>query len=76
MPIDLGPKKLEVLLKALIKSDEDRDEDEDEDALDRPYLFFLGEDEIKTSIRELVKTLEINKERSLPITYKPQSIFK
>lgn len=54
---------------------EDQDED-DEDALDRPYLFYVGDEEVRTNLKECLWRVIVNRERTVPIVYKPQAIFK
>ena len=50
----------------------DHDDDE-EAALERPYLFYVGEEEVKATLRESLKRVIVNRERTLPIVYKPQA---
>ena len=80
MPLDISQKKLEVLIQALIKQhNEDEGADEDEDEFidpDRPFLFYLGAEEIKEKLAEVMEKVDVNKERTVPIVYKPQAVFK
>ena len=41
-----------------------------------PYLFFLNGHEIQTSIAECAKHQLLNTEKTLPIIYQPQAVFK
>jgi ribosome assembly protein 4 len=72
------PKNLKLLnlfhnIFLLIQSSDDEDED---DILDVPYLFFLNGHEIQTSIAECAKHQLLNTEKTLPIIYQPQAVFK
>lgn len=76
---DVTPKKLEILIQTLIKQSRDQDDDdddEDDDLSDRPFLFYLGGEEISVNLGECLDKLNINKERTLPILFKPQAVFK
>ena len=44
--------------------------------LDVPYLFFINGHEIQTSIAECVKFQILNTEKTIPIVYQPQAVFK
>ena len=50
--------------------------EDDEDMLDVPYLFFINGHEIQTSIAECVKHQILNTEKTVPIVYQPQAVFK
>ncbi len=81
IPVSLGQDKLIVLLRALLKQKREEDGDDDdeeaaEEADSTPYLFYVGEEEVRTDIRECLKRLVVNRERTLPIVYKPQAIFR
>ena len=82
MPVSLGPEKLLVLLRALLKQrreqdgDDDDDDDDHEAILERQYLFYVGEEEVKNTIKECFKRVLVNKERTLPVIYKPQAMFR
>lgn len=72
------PKNLKLLnlchnIFLLIQSSDDEDED---DILDVPYLFFLNGHEIQSSIAECAKHQILNTEKTLPIVYQPQAVFK
>ena len=49
------------------------DDDDEEAALERPYLFYVGEEEVKATLVESLKRVIVNRERTLPIIYKPQA---
>ena len=59
--------------KYSIQSSDDEDE---EDILDVPYLFFLNGHEIQSSIAECAKHQILDTEKTLPIVYQPQAVFK
>ncbi len=79
VPKNVTPDKLKLLLEAFHKTqpkpktDDDDEEDEFEDV---PYLFFINEQEIKTNIADCIQYQIINTEKSVPIVYQPQAIFK
>lgn len=73
-----GPEQLLVLVRALL-ADQQKDDDDDEnsdDIKERPFLFFLDEEEIKTSLADTFNRIIINKERTVPVIFKPQSLFR
>ena len=76
VPINVTNEKLKLLLKAFQKTiPKDRENDEEEDA-DLPYLFFINGHEIQSSIDECIKHQILSKEKTIPIVYQPQAIFK
>ena len=44
--------------------------------MERPYLFYVGEEEVKMSLGECLKRVIVNRERTLPVIYKPQAMFR
>ena len=54
------------------------EEEDDEDFMDVPYLFFLNGHEIKTTIEDCMNQMFqlINTEKTVPIVYQPQAIFR
>ena len=65
------------MVEFILKDGDDDDDEEDEEAmLERPYLFYVGEEEVKSSIRECFKRVLVNRERTLPVIYKPQAMFR
>lgn len=69
--MNITPEKLQLLLHTLIKADNG-----DEDDLDRPFAFFLQDREIQEDLAECMQWMLINQERTVPVIFKPQSIFK
>ena len=59
----------------MLREDEGKEED-DEDETDCPYLFYVGDEQVRVSLRECLKQVLVNKERTLPIVYKPQAVFR
>lgn len=70
VPVNVTNDKLKLLLQAFQQNSED-----DED-FDLPYLFFINGHEIQSSIEECVKHQIINTEKTVPIIYQPQAVFK
>jgi hypothetical protein len=50
-------------------------DDEDDDP-DRPYLFFINGHEIKTNITDCLKYQLVDTEKTVPIVYQPQAVFR
>ena len=80
VPKNVTPEKLKLLLQAFHKTqpkDKAKSEDDDEDAFeDVPYLFFINEHEIKTTVADCIKHQIVNTEKSVPIVFQPQAVFK
>ena len=74
VPVSITPEQLLVLVRALLK-DQNDDDDDDEDQ-ERPFLFFLDEEQIRETLEETFKRIYINKERTVPVIFKPQSLFR
>ena len=51
-------------------------EDEDEEEEDTPYLFFINGHDIKTNIFDCIRHQIINAEKTVPIVYQPQAVFR
>ena len=83
VPKNVSNDKLKLLLKAFHEAEkssnkkkiQDNDED-DEDFMDVPYLFFINGHEIQTTIEECIKYQILNTEKTVPIVYQPQAVFK
>jgi hypothetical protein len=78
VPLGVKPPQLLSLVRALIKDRQNQqdDEDEEDDLLDRPILFFVEDKEVVDSLDATLAQLLVNKERAVPVTYKPQAIFR
>ena len=80
VPKDVSTEKLKLLLRAFHQveksSKSKKDDEEDEDFMDVPYLFFINGHEIKSTIDECIKYQILNTEKTVPIVYQPQAIFK
>jgi len=76
VPKSVTNDKLKLLLQAFKKSCPSSDDEDEEDILDVPYLFFLNGHEIQSSIAECAKHQILNTEKTLPIVYQPQAVFK
>lgn len=84
VPKNVTTEKLKLLLRAFhqaerntIKKNNEEEED-DEDFMDVPYLFFLNGHEIKTTIEDCMNQMFqlLNTEKTVPIVYQPQAIFR
>ena len=75
VPKSASKEKLMLLLKAFQKLEVKKGEDDDED-LDIPYLFFINGHEIQSTIAECVKYQIVNTEKTVPIVFQPQAVFK
>eukprot|EP00095_Tigriopus_kingsejongensis_P005939 maker-scaffold316_size209483-snap-gene-1.29 protein:Tk05939 transcript:maker-scaffold316_size209483-snap-gene-1.29-mRNA-1 annotation:"notchless protein homolog 1" len=71
VPVGITTDKLQVLLQALLRA-----EDEDSEDADRPFAFYLQDREIQVDLAECMKWMLINQERTVPVIFKPQSVFK
>jgi hypothetical protein len=67
VPVNVSPDDLLVILRAFITDDDERE---------KPVLFYLAQTEITSTLAECMKKHLVNLERTLPITFKPQAIFK
>ena len=76
VPKSVTKEKLMLLLKAFQKLEVKKGEEEDEEDLDVPYLFFINGHEIQTSLSECIKYQIVNTEKTVPIVYQPQAVFK
>ena len=75
----MSTEKLKLLLQAFKKTTpktKGENEDDEEEDLDVPYLFFINGHEIQSTIAECLKHQIINTEKTVPIIYQPQAIFK
>lgn len=76
VPKNVTSDKLKLLLQAFQKTVPKEKDDDENDDLDVPYLFFINGHEIQTSIEECVKYQILNTEKTVPIIYQPQAVFK
>ena len=84
VPKNVTTEKLKLLLRAFHQAEKNtttkknNEEEDDEDFMDVPYLFFLNGHEIKTTIEDCMNQMFqlINTEKTVPIVYQPQAIFR
>ena len=77
IPKNVTADKLKTLLLAFRKQlNELNGDDEDEEEEDTPYLFFINGHDIKTNIYDCVRHQIINAEKTIPIVYQPQAVFR
>ena len=78
IPKNVTAGKLKALLQAFREQYKDTSEldEKDDDDDDRPYLFFINDHEIKTDIYECVQHQILNIEKTVPIVYQPQAVFR
>ena len=67
VPKDITPAKLLLVLKAFLP---------EEDEQNRPYLFFVNNQEVSVSLAETLKFQLIDYESTLSIVYQPQAVFR
>ncbi|KAL9885279.1 notchless protein homolog 1 isoform 2-T2 [Glossina fuscipes fuscipes] len=65
LPADVTVEQLGLICNALLKNEEST-----------PYLFFIGEDEIKKTLEATLDLRSIDTEDIVNIVYQPQSVFK
>ncbi len=75
VPKNVTNDKLKLLLQAFQATQTQKGEDEEVD-LDVPYLFFINGHEIQSSIAECIRHQILNTEKTVPIIYQPQAVFK
>jgi len=76
VPVSVKPAQLLSLVRALLKERDEDDEDEEGSLQERPILFFVQEQEITESLKDTMAMLLVNRERAVPVVYKPQSVFR
>ena len=77
IPKSVNPSKLKTLLQAFRKQLKDTDgEDIDDEEEDTPYLFFINGHDIKTNINDCIRHQILNIEKTVPIVYQPQAVFR
>jgi ribosome assembly protein 4 len=67
VPKDITPEKLLLVLKAFLVEDEEKN---------RPYLFFVNNQEVSSTLAETLKFQLIDYESTLQIVYQPQAVFR
>ena len=43
---------------------------------ERPILFYVSENQVTETLESTISNLLVNRERALPVVYKPQAIFR
>ena len=67
VPKDISPAKLLLVLKAFLPEEEEQN---------RPYLFFVNNQEVSVTLAETLKYQLIDYETTLSIVYQPQAVFR
>ena len=67
VPKDITPAKLLLVLKAFLPEEEEHN---------RPYLFFVNNQEVSVTLAETLKYQLIDYETTLSIVYQPQAVFR
>lgn len=67
IPTDITPAKLLLVLKAFLPEEEEQN---------RPYLFFVNNQEVSVSLAETLKYQLIDYESTLSVVYQPQAVFR
>jgi len=67
VPRDISPDKLLLVIRAFLTEEEEKN---------RPYLFFVNQQEITHSLAETLKYQLIDYETTLNIVYQPQAVFR
>jgi len=67
VPKDISPAKLLLVIRAFLTDDDEKN---------RPYLFFVNQQEITTSLADTLKFQLIDYEATLNIVYQPQAVFR
>ncbi|KAI8034952.1 hypothetical protein M5D96_012299 [Drosophila gunungcola] len=65
LPAGITTQQLGLICNALLKNEEAT-----------PYLFFVGEDEIKKSLEDTLDLASVDTENVIDIVYQPQAVFK
>ena len=67
VPKNITPEKLLLVLKAFLVDEEDKN---------KPYLFFVNNQEVSINLAETLKYQLIDYESTLQIVYQPQAVFR
>merc|ERR1719219_3204300 len=67
IPTDITPAKLLLVLKAFLPEEEEKN---------RPYLFYVNNQEVSVSLAETLKYQLIDYESTLSVVYQPQAVFR
>ena len=67
VPKDITPAKLLLVLKAFLPEEEEQN---------RPYLFFVNNQEVSVSLAETLKYQLVDYEATVSIVYQPQAVFR
>eukprot|EP01135_Chromosphaera_perkinsii_P003492 Nk52_evm18s245 gene=Nk52_evmTU18s245 len=85
LPLDVDTSQLNVVLNQLLKAQRemkkgknegDGEDDEVDDDEETPYSFYVNDEEIMSSVSDVVAKQAISTEQTLVIVYQPQSVFK
>eukprot|EP00092_Neocalanus_flemingeri_P024068 GFUD01026108.1.p1 GENE.GFUD01026108.1~~GFUD01026108.1.p1 ORF type:complete len:493 (+),score=112.93 GFUD01026108.1:94-1572(+) len=67
VPKDISPEKLLLILRAFLS---------EEDEKNTPYLFFVNNHEVSSSLSETLRTQVVDYESTLQVVYQPQAVFR
>lgn len=65
VPVGINPGQLHTLLNSLLNNEEPL-----------PYLFFVNDQEIQSTLGDVIKNQDLSSEAGLTIVYQPQAVFR